>query len=124
MHKYVIEREISGVGSQSAEQLARRRADVQRRAVDPGAQGPVAAELRHRRQGVLRLHRRRRTSHPRAAGLSGFPAKPGESILAAVPGSRLRRDLITRTPPLVIKYRHGQLWRVAAAEAIGSAATT
>src|SRR5262249_41526556 len=80
--------------------------EVERGARGPRAGDPVAAELRHRRQDLLRLHRPRRGHHLRARPLRRLP---GEQRLAGLPGDRPRHRrvappfaavLASTTPPM------------------------
>ena len=58
MPKYVIEREIPGAGKMSPQDLQEHdRSEVLRRAAKTGAANSVGAQLRHRRQNLLRLYR-------------------------------------------------------------------
>ncbi len=57
MPKYVIERELPGAGKLTSGELQADFTEILQRVERHGTADPVGAELCHRRQGVLRLHR-------------------------------------------------------------------
>ena len=57
MPKFLIEREIAGAGKLSAPELQGSVAEVVQRLAAAGPADSVGAELRNRRQDLLRLHR-------------------------------------------------------------------
>ena len=81
MPKFVIERELPGAGKLSAAELHAISGKSNQVLADMAPPGPVAAELRHRRQDLLRLRRRGREGGPRARRARRVPGRrrqPGQ----------------------------------------------
>ena len=74
MPKFVIERELDRSRKTAAAGTAGDLAEIMRRAARDGSADPVDAELRHRRQDLLHLHRARRRGGETHARKGGFPA--------------------------------------------------